>query len=140
MQLFLLLCNTRSSNSAAMGCSHRKLSETGLRIPGVFLKVKLCVGARRSTGSGASIPDDNRIQGFPNVHELCVYDTWDSGFDYAYSVEYGKKKYAENSIVNYNAMVNVPLNDLFALRATYSKSLEIKDQTSERDITILCTS
>ena len=47
-----------------------------------------------------------------------------SGFDYAYSVEYGKKKYAENSIVNYNAMVNVPLNDLFALRATYSQSLD----------------
>ena len=47
-----------------------------------------------------------------------------SAFDYAYSVEYGKKKYAENAIVNYNAMVNVPLNDLFALRATYSKSLD----------------
>ena len=47
-----------------------------------------------------------------------------SGFDYAYSVEYGKKKYAENAIVNYNAMVNVPLNDLFALRATYSQSLD----------------
>lgn len=47
-----------------------------------------------------------------------------SGFDYAYSMEYGKKKYAGNSIVNYNAMVNVPLNDLFALRATYSRSLD----------------
>ena len=47
-----------------------------------------------------------------------------SGFDYAYSVEYGKKKYAENTILNYNAMVNVPLNDLIALRATYSKSLD----------------
>ena len=44
-----------------MGCSHRKLSETGLRIVGTFLKVKLCVGARGSTGSGASITDDNRI-------------------------------------------------------------------------------
>ena len=47
-----------------------------------------------------------------------------SGFDYAYSVEYGKKKYAENTILNYNAMVNVPLNDVLALRATYSKSLD----------------
>ena len=36
-----------------MGCSHRKLSETGLRIVGTFLKVKLCVGATGSTGSGA---------------------------------------------------------------------------------------
>ena len=41
MQLFLFLCNTRSSNSTAMGCSHRKLSKTGLRIVGAFLKVKL---------------------------------------------------------------------------------------------------
>ena len=47
-----------------------------------------------------------------------------SGFDYAYSVEYGKKKYAENAIVNYNAMVNVPLNDYLALRTTYSQSLD----------------
>ena len=47
-----------------------------------------------------------------------------SGFDYAYSLEYGKKKYAGNAIVNYNAMVNVPLNNLFALRATYSQSLD----------------
>ena len=47
-----------------------------------------------------------------------------SGFDSAYSVEYGKKKYAENAIVNYNAMVNVPLNDFLALRATYSQSLD----------------
>jgi len=47
-----------------------------------------------------------------------------SGFDYAYSVEYGKKRFAGNAIVNYNAMVNVPLNDLFALRATYSQSLD----------------
>ena len=47
-----------------------------------------------------------------------------SGFDYAYSVEYGKKRFAGNAIVNYNAMVNVPLNDLFAIRATYSQSLD----------------
>ena len=47
-----------------------------------------------------------------------------SGFDYAYSVEYGKKRFAGNAIVNYNAMVNIPLNDLFALRATYSQSLD----------------
>lgn len=47
-----------------------------------------------------------------------------SSFDYAYSVEYGKKKYAENTILNYNAMVNVPLNDSLAFRATYSKSLD----------------
>ena len=47
-----------------------------------------------------------------------------SGFDYAYSVEYGEKRFAGNAIVNYNAMVNVPLNDLFALRATYSQSLD----------------
>ena len=47
-----------------------------------------------------------------------------SGFDYAYSVEYGKKRFAGNAIVNYNAMVNIPLNDLFALRATYSQALD----------------
>jgi len=47
-----------------------------------------------------------------------------SGFDYAYSMEYGEKRFAGNAIVNYNAMVNVPLNDLFALRATYSQSLD----------------
>ena len=47
-----------------------------------------------------------------------------SGFDYAYSVEYGKKKYADDSILNYNAMVNLPLNDVLALRATYSQSLD----------------
>ena len=41
MQLFLFLCNTRPSNSAAMCFSHRKLSETGLRIVGAFLKVML---------------------------------------------------------------------------------------------------
>ena len=33
-----------------MGFSRRKLSETGLRIFGTFLKVELRVGARRSTG------------------------------------------------------------------------------------------
>ena len=33
-----------------MDCSHRKLSETGLKIIGTFLKVELRVGARRSTG------------------------------------------------------------------------------------------
>ena len=47
-----------------------------------------------------------------------------SGFDYAYSVEYGEKRFAGNAIVNYNAMVNIPLNDLFALRATYSQALD----------------
>jgi outer membrane receptor protein involved in Fe transport len=39
-------------------------------------------------------------------------------------VEYGKKRFAGNAIVNYNAMVNIPLNDLFALRATYSQALD----------------
>ena len=39
-------------------------------------------------------------------------------------MEYGEKRFAGNAIVNYNAMVNVPLNDLFALRATYSQSLD----------------
>ena len=53
-----LIRNIRTPNSAAIGCSHRKLSETGLRIVGAFLKVKLCVGARGSTGSGASLTDD----------------------------------------------------------------------------------
>jgi outer membrane receptor protein involved in Fe transport len=47
-----------------------------------------------------------------------------SGFDYSYQLEYGKKKYAPNSAVSYNAMVNVPLNDNLAVRATYSKSLD----------------
>ena len=61
MQLFLLLCNTRPSNSAAMGFSRRKLSETGLRIFGTFLKVQLCVGAKGSTGLRCFHPDDNRI-------------------------------------------------------------------------------
>ena len=42
----------------------------------------------------------------------------------AYQLEYGKKKYAPNSAVSYNAMVNVPLNDNLAVRATYSKSLD----------------
>ena len=68
MQLFLLLCNTRSSNSAAMCCSHRKLSETGLRIVGTFLKVQLCVGARRSTCLRYFDP-----RRYPdNSHNLCA--------------------------------------------------------------------
>ena len=45
-----------------MGCSHRKLSETGLRIVGVFLKVKLCGCARRSADVGTSIPAAIRIK------------------------------------------------------------------------------
>ena len=44
-----------------MGCSRRKLSETGLRIFGTFLKVQLCVGNSEAPEAGASIPDDNRI-------------------------------------------------------------------------------
>ena len=44
-----------------MGCSHRKLSETGLRIVGTFLKVKLCGCVRQSADIGTSVLDDNRI-------------------------------------------------------------------------------
>ena len=44
-----------------MGCSHQKLSETGLRIVGAFLKVKLCGCVRRSRHMATSTLDDNRI-------------------------------------------------------------------------------
>ena len=58
---FFLIRNIRIPNSAAMGYSHQKLSETGLRIVGAFLKVKLCGCVRQSAHMGTSVLDDNRI-------------------------------------------------------------------------------
>ena len=54
-----------------MGCSHQKLSETGLRIAGAFLKVKLCGCVRRSSDIGTSTLDDKT--GYVYIYIVYIY-------------------------------------------------------------------